>query len=259
MRKTAKEKVKDVFGRNADKYVKSESHAKGDDLPLLIDWLEPERKWKGLDIATGGGHVTKALAPYVEHMISTDLTEAMLENTARHLSALFKNIDYVLADAEALPFLSHTFDVVVCRIAPHHFPHPEKFIREVTRVLKSQGKFILIDNIAPVDSELGEFMNTTEKLRDDSHFRCLSKEEWLTLIHANGLSVANSLDRKKTFQYSSWVRRTTENEEQIGRVTQHLLQANEKAASYFAIESQGQEIQSFTIDEWMVMCEKKIQ
>ena len=259
MEKNAKEKVKDIFGKNADKYVKSEIHAKGDDLPLLIDWLEPEKTWKGLDIATGGGHVTGTLAPHVGHVISTDLTEAMLENTARHLNASFKNIDYVIADAEALPFLSNTFEVAVCRIAPHHFPHPEKFIQEVARVLKPQGKFILIDNVAPADFQLGEFMNTTEKLRDDSHFRCLSKEEWLTLFHTNGLSVAKSLDRKKTFQYSSWVRRTTENEEQVSRVTQHLLQANEKEASYFAIERQGQEIQKFTIDEWMVMCEKRTQ
>ncbi|QBP42718.1 class I SAM-dependent methyltransferase [Paenisporosarcina antarctica] len=256
MEDSTKERVKSVFGKNADKYLKSESHAKGNDLPLLKDWLEPENTWSVLDIATGGGHVTKALAPFVGTVFSTDLTEEMLENTAKHLNAIFDNIIFVIADAESLPFLKDTFDVVVCRIAPHHFPNPEKFIEEASRVLKSNGKFILIDNIAPADSKLGEFMNKTEKLRDDSHVRCLSKDEWNHLLQVNNLVVKKSLDRKKTFAYPEWVARTTENEEQVNRVKQHLLQADKETAHYFAITKQGDDIESFMIDEWMVMCEK---
>ena len=146
MKKTPKQKVEEVFGKNADKYVTSNSHAKGDDLPLLVDWLKPEKTWKVLDIATGGGHVTKTLAPHVATVFSTDLTRAMLENTAKHLRHNFDNIEYVVADAEALPFLTETFDAAVCRIAPHHFPQPDRFISEVAKVLKTGGKFILIDN-----------------------------------------------------------------------------------------------------------------
>lgn len=252
-----KEKVKDVFGKNADKYRTSELHAMGDDLALLVDWLEPKSTWTVLDIATGGGHVTKALAPHVQTIFSTDLTEQMLENTASHLDALFKNILYVIADAEALPFLSNRFDAVVCRIAPHHFPHPEKFIQEAARVLKPNGKFVLIDNIAPEDEKLAEFMNKTEKLRDDSHSRCLNKTEWSELLKKHGLAEAKSLDRKKTFQYPAWVTRTTESEEQIERVKQHLLSADQETVNYFSLQTQGDDIRSFVIDEWMVMCTKK--
>lgn len=104
MDKTPKQKVKEVFGKNADKYVTSSSHAKGDDLPLIVEWLQPKKTWTALDIATGGGHVTKTLAPHVATVFSTDLTEEMLENTAKHLRGSFDNIQYVVADAEALPF-----------------------------------------------------------------------------------------------------------------------------------------------------------
>ncbi|WKA54251.1 class I SAM-dependent methyltransferase [Planococcus shixiaomingii] len=257
MEEQIKEKVKDVFGRNADKYRTSEIHAQGDDLALLVEWLEPQETWTVLDIATGGGHVTKALAPYVQTVFSTDLTAQMLENTANHLDSLFENISYVIADAEALPFLSHRFDAVVCRIAPHHFPNPEKFIQEAARVLKPNGKFVLIDNITPEDPKLAEFMNQTEKLRDDSHARCLSKAEWRGLLRSSGLAESKSLDRKKTFQYPTWVARTTESEEQVERVKQHLLSADEETASYFSLKVQNGDIQSFVIDEWMVMCTKK--
>lgn len=251
-----KQKVKEVFGKNAEKYVASDSHAKGDDLSKLVEWLEPEKVWTVLDIATGGGHVTKTMAPHVGTVFSTDLTEEMLENTAQHLRCSFDNIHYVLADAEALPFLKETFDAAICRIAPHHFPNPEKFIAEMSRVLKKGGRFILIDNVAPADSELAEFMNKTEKLRDDSHSRCLSKEEWTMLLKENRMVERKSADRRKTFDYPSWVERTTENDEQVERVSLHLLNAEEKAADYFAIKVQEGKVKTFTIDEWMALYEK---
>ncbi|WP_142826967.1 class I SAM-dependent methyltransferase [Planococcus soli] len=256
MDKTPKQKVKEVFGKNAEKYVTSDSHAKGEDLSLLVEWLQPENTWTVLDIATGGGHVTKTLAPYARTVFSTDLTEEMLENTAKHLQGSFDNIHYVVADAEALPFLKESFEAAVCRIAPHHFPHPERFIAEMSRVLKPGGRFVLIDNVAPADPELAQFMNTTEKLRDDSHSRCLSKEDWKTLLEENGMVERKSADRRKTFDYPSWVERTTESDEQIERVSWHLLNSDKKTADYFSIEVQEGKVQTFTIDEWMALYEK---
>lgn len=257
MDESIKEKVKEVFGKNADKYRTSDIHAKGDDLPLLAEWLEPHNTWTVLDIATGGGHVSKALAPHVKSVFSTDLTEKMLENTANFLDTLFENISYVIADAEALPFLKNRFDAVVCRIAPHHFPNPEKFVQEAARVLKPGGRFVLIDNVAPEDPKLAEFMNKTEKLRDNSHVRCLSKLEWSSLLRRYGLVETKTLDRKKIFQYPVWVARTTESEEQIEQVTEHLLAADQDTANYFSLNVEGNRIQSFVIDEWMVMCTKE--
>lgn len=256
MEDNLKEKVKSVFGKNADKYVTSAIHAKGDDLPLLAEWLQLEEKSIALDIATGGGHVSRALAPHAGIVVSTDLTEAMLENTAKHLKEDFGNILYVIADAESLPFLPESFDAAVCRIAPHHFPHPEKFIRETARVLKPGGKFILIDNVAPEENELALFMNATEKLRDASHARCLSKNEWRQLLQENNLKEIQSLDRKKTFQYPSWVRRTAESEEQIRQVEKHLLGADAAVQEYFQIDVENGEVRTFVIDEWMVMAQK---
>ncbi|MCT8139186.1 class I SAM-dependent methyltransferase [Anaerobacillus sp. CMMVII] len=250
-----KQKVKTVFGQNAEKYVSSEIHAKGDDLPLLVEWLHPQSEWVVLDIATGGGHVTKTLAPYVSTVFSTDLTEKMLANTARHLNK-HKNIWYVIADAEALPFLEGTFDLVTCRIAPHHFPNPNAFIQEVERVLKPGGKFVLIDNVAPEDKRLDEFMNMVEKLRDESHVRCLTIEEWRELFSFYGLKEMQSLNRKKTFQFPSWVARTATTKEQIENVQQYMLSANEDIKNYFSVIIENNQISSHQIDEWIVLCEK---
>ncbi|WP_282139991.1 class I SAM-dependent methyltransferase [Cytobacillus oceanisediminis] len=251
-----KKKVQNTFGKNAEKYVTSKIHGDAAELNQLVQTLNPQKDWVVLDIATGGGHVAKSLAPFVSQVFAADLTKEMLANTARHLESC-KNIWYVLADAEALPFLDKYFDAVTCRIAPHHFPNPEKFISEAGRVLKPGGQFLMIDNVSPEEKELAGFMNTVEKLRDDSHCRCLSTGEWRKLFAGSGLHETNSKSRKKTFEFPSWVGRTAENVEQIKSVENYILQADQAAADYFQIEFHDGRVQSFKVDEWMALCVKQ--
>ncbi|MBD1382826.1 class I SAM-dependent methyltransferase [Metabacillus arenae] len=252
-----KQKVQEQFGKNSEKYVTSSTHSKGSDLSLLPEWLTLHSEAIVLDIATGGGHVVKAIAPHAAQVFATDLTYQMLQAAKRHLEKSQSNISYVIADAELLPFLDNTFDAVTCRIAPHHFPHPDKFVKEAARVLKPGGKFLLIDNIAPQDKELDDFVNRLEKLRDDSHNRSCSINEWTVWFEEAGFTLLKAEARKKTFDYPEWVRRTTTSEEQIKTVNKHLLSANDKIIDYFSINTSNDSIKSFVIDEWMALSSKK--
>lgn len=78
-----KHAVQEQFGKNAQQYVESKTHAQGDDLQLLVQWLAPQTSWKVLDIATGGGHVARTLAPHVAQVVATDLTRPMLAAAAQ--------------------------------------------------------------------------------------------------------------------------------------------------------------------------------
>jgi ubiquinone/menaquinone biosynthesis C-methylase UbiE len=251
-----KQKVQEQFGQHAQKYVTSTTHAKGSDLALIKEWLEVDSTSLVLDIATGGGHVVKALAPHVAQVVATDLTYQMLETAKSHLTSTGSNIFYVIADAESLPFLENTFDAVTCRIAPHHFPNPSVFVKEVSRVLKPGGKFLLIDNIAPEEEELDLFVNQLEKLRDESHVRSYSVKEWTSWFQQAGLSLIKNEYRKKTFNYPDWVKRTTTSDEQIQKVDNHLLTANQALKDYFLIKTVDECVESITIDEWMALAMK---
>jgi ubiquinone/menaquinone biosynthesis C-methylase UbiE len=257
--KDIKEAVKQTFGLNAEKYITSETHSQGSDLVELIDWLQPRRDWVALDIATGGGHVTKALSPHVGHIFASDLTQQMLQNTSAHLNKYCNNVWYVIADAEVLPFLDNTFDCVICRIAPHHFPNPQKFVLEAGRVLKPGGKFLLIDNIVPNNDEYGNYMNTFEKLRDESHVRALSIIEWREHFATANLKEIQSDQRRKKLIYPSWVERTTTSQEQIERVTNYILNTDEETLKYFSVIREGLDIKSLEIDEWMALCGKPLE
>lgn len=248
-----KKLVQEQFGTHADKYVTSSTHSKGTD--ILQEWLQLSSDAMVLDIATGGGHAAKALAPHAAYVFATDLTKDMLDNT-RSFLASEPNIFFVTADAEALPFLNNTFDAAVCRIAAHHFPNPGSFVQEVARVLKPGGKFLLIDNVSPNDKELDEFVNHLEKIRDISHVRSYSLTEWSIWFKQAGLEKVNDEIRKKRFNYIEWVMRTTSSEEQVKEVDQHILSANEKIKEYYSINLSGNTIDTFEIDEWMVLFEK---
>ncbi|MED4581524.1 class I SAM-dependent methyltransferase [Brevibacillus choshinensis] len=252
-----KKAVQEQFGRNAEQYVQSQSHAKGDDLDLLVDWMQPQSNWTVLDIATGGGHVARKLSSHVELVVATDLTRPMLEAASRaNRIAEAEHILYVQADAEGLPFLDESFDAVTCRIAAHHFPDPEAFIGEVSRVLRPGGNFLLIDNVAPDDSDLAAFMNQIEKLRDPSHVRCLSSSEWRSLMDRHGLVGRMQRHRTKKFEFPQWVKRTSESEQQEQTVENALLLATDKQKDYLDMKIENGRVLTHQIEEWMVLCTK---
>ena len=127
----SKEEVKKQFGAHAAAYATSAVHAKGASLARLVELVQPQADWQVLDVASAAGHTAFAFAPHVDQVISTDLTPEMIP-VASALAAEkgIDNVSFETADAEDLPFEAGQFDLVTCRIAPHHFPHIDRFLAE---------------------------------------------------------------------------------------------------------------------------------
>jgi ubiquinone/menaquinone biosynthesis C-methylase UbiE len=231
-----KARVQDYFSRTAESYVTSATHRTGSDLQRLVELGEWEGNQQALDIATGGGHTALTVAPYVAHMVVSDLTPRMLEQArAFLLSQNVTNAEFVQADAENLPFAPASFDRVTCRIAPHHFPDVARFVQEVARVLKPGGIFLLIDNIAPDVPELDTFINTVEKWRDNSHGRCCTLVEWRRFFIDAGLSVELEETFHRTHDYDDWTERAQMAASEKTALEQFILAASEEAQRYFAV------------------------
>src|SRR6266481_6044978 len=146
----SKSLAQERFGAFAATYATSRPHAKGGSLPRLVELAAPQSTWIALDVATGAGHVALALAPHLAHVVASDLTPQMLgvaRGLARERGIL--NMSFAEMRAEALPFAASTFDLVSCRIAPHHFDDVGKFVAEAARVLRPGGVFGLVENISP--------------------------------------------------------------------------------------------------------------
>ena len=205
-----KQSIREQFGANASAYVSSKTHAQGASLTRLVELLQPQPEWQVLDIATGAGHTALAFAPYVSHVTATDITPQMLDQVRRLAGERgLSNITVETADAEALPYDDGCFDLVTCRIAPHHFTDIPLFLRESLRVLRPGGLFALVDNVVPPGSA-GGYVNAFEKLRDPSHGRCLSIDEWILVFEAAGLNILHRETLHKTVEFSFWAKRHDE-------------------------------------------------
>ncbi|MEM7326020.1 MAG: methyltransferase domain-containing protein [Actinomycetota bacterium] len=196
--------VRSQFGPNAANYATSVVHAKGASLDRIVELMEPQPDWRLLDIAAAAGHTGYAFAPHVAEVVISDLLEEMLE-VARTRSAELDltNVTFELADAEELPFDDSSFDAVTCRIAPHHFPNPDRFVAEVARVLRPGGRFGLVDNM--VNAEASDFVNRWEKKRDPSHVLALSVEDWAALIVGAGMELVSVETMAKRMAFQAWV------------------------------------------------------
>lgn len=245
-----KRQVQDYFARTAESYVASFSHKSGDDLLRLIEIGEWDKQQQALDIATGGGHTALAVAAFVGHITVTDLTERMLEKAREFLLAQgVDNASFQLADAERLPFADAMFDRVTCRIASHHFPAMRQSVREVARILKPGGIYLLIDCMSPEDEELDAFDNTIEKWRDASHGRSCAAREWQSFFENASLTIEYREFFRKSHQFDDWTLRAQLPEVEKTRLEHFILHSDQRIRDYFEVAQRADgHLERFTND-----------
>ena len=241
-----KKDVKQQFGKSADAYVSSPIHKDGNDLQRLVQLATITGEEELLDIATGGGHTANAFAPLLKKVIALDLTPEMLIAAEKFIRGNgHLNVDFKIGDAENLPFSDGVFDIVTCRIAPHHFPNANKFVEEVQRVLKPTGQFLLDDNVVPEEDDYDLFYNTVEKWRDYSHFRAWKKSEWLRMLEVNGFEVYEIHRFEKTFRYESWCNRMNLPENEKDKLSDYIRNSSQKVKEKFRVSIENDQIISF--------------
>ena len=114
----------------------------------MVEWCGPRAGLRVVDVATGGGHVARRLREAGAEVVTVDPSPAMQPD--------------VIASAESLPFADRSFDVVVNRLAAHHFTSIADAVREFARVT---NELVVIEDHRYTDEQTEE----AERLRDPSH------------------------------------------------------------------------------------------
>src|SRR3954451_6242779 len=130
----------------------------GPDSPFLrrpagtVDQLEPlDEDLLVLDVCCGAAHAAEVVAPRVRQVVGVDLTVSLLElGAARLASAGVGNVLLQEGNAQALPFVTASFDLVYCFASLHHVGDPSETMAEMARVVAPGGRVVVQDLIVPL-------------------------------------------------------------------------------------------------------------
>jgi ubiquinone/menaquinone biosynthesis C-methylase UbiE len=97
-----------------------------------------------LDVAAGAGNVAISAALAGASVVASDLTPELLHTGRRHAAERGADLEWVEADAEALPFGDAEFDAVVSCVGVMFAPHHQASASEMVRVLRPGGTIGII-------------------------------------------------------------------------------------------------------------------
>ncbi len=201
-----KAKIQEEFTRQAETFAALRELHSAERIHRFVDAMNPAPDARGLEIATGPGHVAIALAALCREVIGVDLTNAPLQIAERNRRERgITNVQFRQGDAESLPFGNNEFDVVLCRFAFHHFEDPRVPLREMVRVCSSGGRIAVEDLASSEIRERAAFYNLFERLRDTSHTRALSMSELLRLFGEEGLEIESVYTSELVQSLEQWL------------------------------------------------------
>jgi ubiquinone/menaquinone biosynthesis C-methylase UbiE len=183
------------------------------DADWIFEPLELRPDDRLLDVASGTGGASRRLAASVKEVVCIDSTEAMLAAGREEATASgLDNVEFVRADAAALPFDDDSFDVVVCRFAIHHFEEPAVQMKEMIRCLRPGGRIAVADMVADPDPTIAANQNHLEWLRDAAHTRMLTAEQIVAWLEVNGMQNLSVEMRSRRRRLDPWLEQTQTSE-----------------------------------------------
>lgn len=190
-----------VWSDRAAAYREAAEHREGVDLDLIVDWARGART--ALDVATGGGHVARRLREAGLEVVTADPAPGMQPD--------------VICPAEHLPFADGAFDLVVTRIAPHHFTDIALAVAELARVAR---ELLIVEDTLYRSERVEE----AERLRDPTHVSSYSEHEWRAFLEAAGFVIEQVELVEKRHELEQWLARTGTGEADAARVRELLAE-----------------------------------
>ena len=138
-----------------------------------------------LDVGCGTGAAVRAAAPIVERAVGADISPEMVRR-AKDLVGGLANVEFVVADSEALPFPSGVFSAVLCTASFHHYPNPRNALSEMARVLETAGRLVIADGVG--DRLAARIADRILRWVDRSHIRLYRTDELTTMLGGAGFS-----------------------------------------------------------------------
>ncbi len=167
-----------------------------------------------------------------------------------------QNLEFIDGTSEATGFPDDTFDIITARHTLHHHPSMPRTLAELERVLKPNGRLVIVDEITP-NAAVEDWFHALEITRDPTHGRAYFMSEWRNFMKASGLTwIVGDAETVYTLEVESWITRMNPSREQATTVRQLFRDADAKARDTFNIVYKRGEAVSFDMPMALILAVK---
>jgi SAM-dependent methyltransferase len=225
--------IREEFTHQSGSFGRSEAMTSAQTLGALIELVPEDAQARWIDVACGPGLVSCATAGRVGSVSGVDLTPAMIEEAERRArEAAVENVDFALGDGTALDFADASFDGAITRLSLHHIPAPARVVSEMARVVRPGGWVLVSDLAADEDGEAAAWREEIERLRDPSHWACLTPERLRRAGASAGLVAEEEKIVEVDIDFGDWLARGSAGRAAAGLVEQLLDEQPSGAESF---------------------------
>ena len=153
----------------------------------VISLLDIRENMNFLDIGCGTGWALGQIAKLIDDngsFYGVDLSAKMIEK-AKDNFKVKENFHFIKSNAESIPLDDNLFDIIICTNSFHHYLHPDRALKEMYRLLKTDGKVYILDPTA--DIWIIKIIDKLIKLLGHEHVKFYSTKEFKNLIINAGL------------------------------------------------------------------------
>jgi SAM-dependent methyltransferase len=225
--------IRDEFAHQADSFARSPGMSLAETLGVLIDLVpeDPEARW--VEVACGPGLIARAMAPRVGSVVGVDLTPSMIETArADAADAGVENVTFELGDATVLDLPDDSFDGAITRFSLHHIPAPIRVLEEMRRVVRPGGYVVVADHVTDDDGPAAAWHEEIERLRDPSHWACLTHARIGALAERAGLEPDEERLVPFSIDYDEWLHRGSGGPANADLIERLLTEAPATAESF---------------------------
>ncbi|OYD06396.1 hypothetical protein CHM34_16645 [Paludifilum halophilum] len=213
----------------ASNFLNSEVHRMSPTIRLLHEFTGEYTVDSVCDVACGAGHLAISFHERAQRLVGVDPSPNMLSafiNQAREKGVEAERIE---SSAERIPLPDDSFDLVVSRLAPHHFEDIGRAVKEMGRLARPGGRVAVIDLEGYENPDIDEFNHTLEVLHDPTHVRSYRASQWKQFFVDAGLDIlkvqSGLYERPSGVSVRRWCEIASSGEEAERKIQEELRKA----------------------------------
>jgi SAM-dependent methyltransferase len=247
--------IRDEFAHQADAFARSPTMSLAETLDAVVALVPEDGAARWAELACGPGLIARAMAPRVGSVLGLDLTPAMIDKArADAAEAAVENVTFELGDATALDLPDDSFDGAITRFSLHHIPAPIRVLEEMRRVVNPGGHVVVADFVTDDDGDAAAWHQEIERLRDPSHWACLTPSRLAALAERAGLKPDLTREVPFVIDFEEWISRGSGGPAHADLIDRLLGEAPPTAASFVVRGEPGERTLSLrnSLHRWRV-------